>query len=994
MVFPAFQNPEPPLQERCCAIEKLLYECWIDAIMGGHLSALEALHAADPEYLTEYRSEAIHRASRKLPYLGMNSAHLAALAGRPKVLVWIKCHAPELLDLPTACGRLPCALCLSALEALPAGTSAGLERFVETLQTFGAERLRLVIPAGLPLVLRKIAGEAWHARQGGQAFVGESCLHLLRELIVGTREAFGDEAAREAALDASGLAPAWDLLRETDPSGARDEVWAESALIHALANHPTPDARAFFEMMPAPIAEHLKQRPDLLDAGWCKRDGGLTRFLLDWLPSAKPRAISTAIEAQDPAVIFATLGSEEVPPALPFRYLLWTLALGRSVAAAAEAKPSPDFRLYYTPRYLWNVWCDLFPGLSADDAEGNLLAATAEAYRSLALPAAHPRDPLRGLTGLSAGCPLALPFLVASVIAASRMETGRDVTANNYYDRLGETLGYGLSHPPAFVADTFRSLWEEVARWLPAPSRLHLPPAGFVDIPQEHVLLRAADFDRLDRYFDARGFGARAQIPPERLVASFTAWAGTHLTGAALEALRDARRQAILWQVSSELARWDGSIREGSGGVASSTRVATLALRLYPLSRPGQYEVQIDTARPDGFPDTFPNVLGIAGTALEADGAGAYYPLPISTAEAKQALARKLREGWQNHLVWEGRRLRLQVPRQVAVAFRASEEDVALVAVPSLPLRAAAHLLCHEDAEGTAKCYLDEACGPSGYRQCVSSPLPGWVLFQDVRVINADVELPPLLAHLRPETSVEVRFEGGLRPNRAQEWLCQAPPLLRFSGDCRNLRLNGEAATPDADGLVRLEGRLILPGPVRIEADGFTSEIRLIEPVRHERVRAAAPQSPIYLYPLSPGEWALLGGTPGQIATRCVARGDGEIVSLPFMPRWIVDQSGPPRIFAAGEGVESQESGEAPSEAAARWAALVRAPFGRAFCGRIQFRAGRFSDLSQKQAEGRWQDFRRENCGESATQAAAPPPPAARKDSRPKSHGPKGKKRR
>ena len=972
-------------------MEKLLYECWIDAIMGDHLSALEALHEAEPEYLTEYRSEAIHQVSRKLPCLGMNSAHLAAFAGRPKILGWIKCHAPELLDLPAACGRLPCGLCLSALEALPAGTSAGLERFVETLQILGSDRLR----PGLPLVLRKVAGEAWRARQGGQASAEEAYLHLLRGLLADTREAFGDEEVRKAAFDVSGLAPAWDLLRETDPSGARDEVWAESALVHALAIHPTPDARAFFEAMPASIAEHLKQCPDLLDTAWHKRDGGLARFLLDWLPSAKPGAISTAMGAHDSAVIFAALGLEGVPPALPFRYLLWTLALGRSVAAAAEAKPSPDFRLYYTPRYLWNVWSDLFPGLSADDAEGDLLAATAEAYRSLALPAAaHPRDPLRGLAGLSAGCPTALPFLVASVIAASRMETGRDVTANNYYDRLGETLGYGLSHPPAFAADTFRSLWEEAARWLPAPSQLHLPPAGFVDIPQEHVLLRAADLDRLDRYFDARGFGARAQIPPERLVASFTAWAGTRLTGAALEALRDARRQAILWQVSSELARWDGSIREGSGGVASSTRVATLALRLYPLSRPGQYEVQIGAARPDGFPDTFPNVLGTAGTALEADGAGAYYPLPISTTEAKQALARKLREGWQTHLVWEGRRLRLQAPRQVAVAFRASEEDVALVAVPALPLRAAAHLLCHEDVKGAAKCYLDEACGPSGYQQCVPSPLPGWALFRDVCVVNAHVEPPPLLAHLQPETNVEVRFEGGLRPNRTPEWLCQAPPLLRFSGDCRNLRLNGEAKTLAANGLVCLEGRVTLPGPMRIVADGFATEIRLIEPVRHERARAAASLPPTYLYPLVPGEWALLGGAPGQIATRRVTRGDGEIMLLPFTPRWIVDQSGTPRIFAACEGVEAEKSGGASPEAAARWAALIQAPFGKAFSGRIQFRAGRFSDLSQKQAEGRWQDFRQENGGESAAQAVAPPAPAVRKDSRPKNHGPKGKKRR
>ena len=965
---------------------KLFFQQWIDAIQTGNLATLEALHTEDPDHLPSYRSAASHG----LPCPGMNSAHVAALAGRPKILAWIEGQMPELLDQPAEGGLRPWAQCVEGLSGVPCRSLPALSRFVQTLRLFGMKRLH----PGLPRVLRRIAAEAWRAKQDGQAEELETCLDLLRELLADTRAAFGDDVAREAALDVSGLEPAWELLRETDSDGGRTEAWAERALVRALENHPEPDARAFFEAVPPGVAERLNQRPGLLNAGWHRGDGNLARFLLAFRPEAKPEAISAALKAEDLAVVLAALNlAEAAPPSLPFRYLLWHLALGRSVCAAAVSRPADDFRLYYTPRYLWNVWSDLFPGLSADEAEGDLMAATAEAYRTLARPSGvHWRDPLSGFAGLYVGSPIALPFLVVSVIAASRMETGQRVTASNYYDRLGQVLGYDLNPPPSFVSETFRDLWEETARWLPAPSRLHLPPAGFVDIPQEHVLLREADLDRLDRYFDARRFQARELLPPERLEASFTAWAGNNLTGLARQALGDVRRPAILRQVSQELSRWDGSVRENdkTERTAAFSRAATLELRLYPM-RLGQYEIQIAAAQPDGFPDTFPNVLGVAGTDLEADGAGAYSPIPINTEEARQALARKVKDGWQTALLWEGRRLRLSAPERAAIPFRESEDDVALVAAPSLPLRASAHLLCHESVAVAVEHYLDAACGPLGYRRTTKTLLPGWVFFQDVRVNDARVELPEPISHLKPETDVEVRFEGGLRLGRGQEWLCQAPPSLRFSGDYHNLRLNGEAIQADDSGLVRLEGRLSIPRPVLIEADGFKTEIRLVEPCRHERTRSVSVRAPVFLYPLVPGDWALLGAVPGQVELRRVKRGDGEIVALPFIPQWILNQDGPPRVYACEDGAEGgAQWGEEKStnvKALRQWADLVRPV-------RSQFRSGRFSNLSQKKVATGWLNFCRDNGIAEPPLVAPASEPTTLKSQAPKSHARKGKKRR
>ena len=969
---------------------KLFYERWIDAVTSGDIRDLEVLHEEDNEYLTLYRSVANHQATRKLPVLGMNSVHLAAFSGQPKVLEWMTSQAPELLDVLAETGELPCDLCVRGLRNVRPGAVQVLKRFVETLRIFGPERLR----PGLPLALRKLAAYAWHAKQSRQDADAEIYLGFLREMLTDVRSAFGDDNARDAALEVSGLEPAWELMRETDPAGTKTTEWAELALVRALQNHPETDARAFFETIPLDVASHLKQCPKLLEECWLKADGDLARFLLGWCPDSKREAISAAVQAKNLPVVLAALDLPQVaPPNLPFQYLLWHLALGRAVSAAALSQPLENFRLYYTPRYLANVWSDLFPGLSAEDAEGNLLAATAEAYRALVRPGGlQMRDPLRGFAERGTGYPLALPFLVVSVIAASHMETGRNVTASNYYDRLGEVLGYSLNPPPSFETETFRGLWQDFAQWLPKPSRLHLPAGGFVNIPQEHVLLRATDLDRLDRYFEARRFEVRAQIPPERLQASFKLWASNHLTGAAQDAMQDARGPAVLWQVSSELSRWDGSTRERAEGTSSAMRVAILEPSLYPLSRPGQYEVQLIAPRPDGFPATFPEVLGLAGADLETDGNQAYYPVVVRP-EAQRTVAGKLLDGWHTTLISEGRRLRLQMLSRKAIPFRASENDVALVATSALPLRASAQLLCHESVEGMVTQYLSEACVPASYRRSVKSPLPSWVLFQDVQVTNARVEPPPPIGNLRPETSLEVRFEGGMRLGRGQEWLSPGAPSLRFSGEYKNLTLNSEEVQPDDSGLVCLTAQQAAPGLVRIEANGFRTEIRMVEPFRREQTRPASHRVPLCLYPLVSGEWAILGARPGQIMTAYVPRGNGRVIALPFIPQWILEQDGTPRVYACGDGsdgaAEQNESGSVSPEALALWTEVMRSP-------RTQFRAGRFSDLSQKQVERDWQMFWRDNGpGEPPLASLTVPPPfVPRKGNGPKDHSRKGKKRR
>ena len=308
--------------------QKPFFQQWIDAIQTGNLVTLESLHAEDPEHLLSYRSGAAHG----LPRRNMNSAHIAALAGRPRIPAWIRGQMPELLDQPAEDGLRPWAQCVEGLTGVHGRGLPALVRFVETLRLFGMEQLQ----PGLPRVLRRVASEAWCAKQDGQAEELETCLDLLRVLLADACAAFGDDEALKVALDVSGLEPAWELLREIDIDRRQTEAWAASALVSALENHPNPDARAFFEAVPPDIAEHLNQHPELLNAGWRRGDSSLASFLLAWRPDAKQAAISAAMEMEDLAIVLAALDlAASAPPNLPFRYLLWGLALGRSVFAAA-----------------------------------------------------------------------------------------------------------------------------------------------------------------------------------------------------------------------------------------------------------------------------------------------------------------------------------------------------------------------------------------------------------------------------------------------------------------------------------------------------------------------------------------------------------------------------------------------------------------------------------------------------------------------------------
>jgi len=933
-----------------------VYKQWIDAISRGDLDTLKSILDDDYEMVVEYESRFEHG----LPFAGMRSVHVAAFYGQPTVLQWIEEHSAGALDLVIGDGKTPTYFASVAIKQKHAPSVQELERYVKTFLVLGYARSSREVPE----ILRLIAAVSWREWQSGHLDAFERGVGMIRALLDMANFTAGSETAVEIGLHVSGLPPFWELLDLAIENGQGTMSLVEHAVQHALRSHPMPNARCFFEFMPSEIAAHIRANPSCLEDAWQSADFDLAKYIIEWTDGGDNKAfsirqaMSRAVSGQNINAVHAILGlSEPSPTQLPFRYLLWHVALGRFAQLDVQESSGSVYRLCYTPRSLWQAWNEIFPGLSAEDAEDDLLAAVSDAYRV---------DCLRMFESRNTGYPMSIAFLTTSVIAASRMSSDEGVHAGNYYWRLGDTLGFGLVEPPGFDKPLFRTLWEDVAAWLKPYVALCLPSDRYVSIALSHVLLRQVDINKLDRYFDARRFQPRQRLIGSSIKASFLSWAQKHnLSVPAQQAVKDDRLTAVLDQVATELFRWDGSVREISSTDRLTSRSVTIDFHL-DRAFDGRYECLISAQHPPGFPESFSDVLGVSGTSLDFDGFDRYGPLSV-TEDSQGFLASMMLDGFGAETNVGGRRLRVLSTSRKAIVFRLPEDDAIWKSAPTLPLNSVSMLMCHSSVEDETVCYLREVCGPEGFRRAHQQILPDWALFTNVVVRNARVTPPPAISDLQPETDVEIRLVGGLRIGRSMDWLDEAPPDVIISGIYGSVLVNSTRVQPTADGRISLATLSLAPGSVRITVDAVTADIGLTEPRRHESTLLLAEQAKCsyFLYPLIPGEWALLGTRPDQILVKRIPRRSstesaGEVVRLDFPVAWILDLSGPPRVYLAYDRADASDdcgvSGTAiipPAEEYGvnpAWHAAITSR-------RDQFRKGRFSQASQKQVQRSWAEF-------------------------------------
>ena len=185
------------------------------------------------------------------------------------------------------------------------------------------------------------------------------------------------------------------------------------------------------------------------------------------------------------------------------------------------------------------------------------------------------------LTGYQSDPPF-LSILAVTVLAATIVD---DVNDRSYYRRLNALLGLpGVTMPRYFDSDV-QQLWTYLNEWLTDVHHGQLGTAtatnlgGLANVgwAQSQTLMRSSDRAKLPLFFAGIGLQGGERVDGALLVRRLRAWsAGAQVISRRLTAvLRDARLSELLQSaLHSELATWDGTLRDEAGRIALRLQLA------------------------------------------------------------------------------------------------------------------------------------------------------------------------------------------------------------------------------------------------------------------------------------------------------------------------------------------------------------------------------------------------------------------------------------
>src|SRR5574341_12525 len=550
------------------------------------------------------------------------------------------------------------------------------------------------------------------------------------------------------------------------------------------------------------------------------------------------------------------------PDGFPPEYRRWNGALARHFFGGEMPAEEAAVHLSLTPAVVLALGRSVDPEVSTpEEAEASLVASVGNCYRSIV---AETRGGLQRLdVRLEDGTPASLAFLVASVLAGHRMQSDVEAQGMAYYIRLAKLLGVDCVRgvPRGFDQREFEGLWLALESWAGDLGKpLARPVEGrlrrYVAWPMVHVLLRQLDLDRVPEFFLGSGFPPGSAASPATLEHPFVRWASTHLTDAGKAALQDERRYGVLGQVAAELKRWDGSLVDQQG-----RSIATVDILLDVRQRMPCLEYV--ARRPAGFPPVF----DAEDRVFQAGDFGWYEPTTVGPDDGPL-----LAEGftWEVVSADGERRCALRRAPAQCIAFVAGDEYTGCVSHGALKLHANGGVLCTDEFAVATASYLSAVCcrAVTAARQCPTVP-KGWQLFLNVKPARHDVPVPQAMEALSVRTETEVVVEGGLRLGRRWAWLTSAPPSVSVYGEIPGgvVTVDGTAFRAAEDGTVEVGSAFSVAGEHVIEAGYSRRRIEIVEPFVAENVwrppelEGPAPHSTA----LPPGQWVLVGPTPGQV---------------------------------------------------------------------------------------------------------------------------------
>jgi len=452
-----------------------------------------------------------------------------------------------------------------------------------------------------------------------------------------------------------------------------------------------------------------------------------------------------------------------------------------------------------------------------------------------------PRSPLgwwvsEAIRWRAAGSESGPPFL--SVLALTVLAATIDDGANDrrYYRRMNKLLGLpGDTMPRDFYSD-IQQLWTYLNEWLTETCQGQLGTATATNVggqanvgwAQSQTLLRPSDRVRLPLFFTALGAHPGQLVKGDLLVRRLRSWsAGERTFSQRLAAvLKDPSLSELLAAaLHSELAHWDGTLRDEAGRVA-------LKLLLAFHERSGQLQAAVQVPEQlagtewQSGPDTRVS-LGAAGELQLVN-------VPV-TADLMDGLPRRTEFSGPD-ISGPGHRVRnhpstitLVMPRRDVHLLCPDDRLARWVDVPSALLQRPHLVLVRSELAAAAVAVIAElgdAARPFRRIRCPS----GWAAFRFAPTRLAVIDGP--LAALSPRGTELSALEGGLPiSQRTRIYLTDGAPdlVLDLREQSGLVTVDGAEASPDTVGRVRLADLGLSAGRHSVNVGGVRYQVTLVD---------------------------------------------------------------------------------------------------------------------------------------------------------------------
>ena len=388
--------------------------------------------------------------------------------------------------------------------------------------------------------------------------------------------------------------------------------------------------------------------------------------------------------------------------------------------------------------------------------------------------------------------PPCIALLGFFAFVAEQMASDKEFSSSNYYGRLSQILELSPNEKDRVDRQFRRTtpvFWGLLNRWLENqggargyPTAFAFDRRRFVGLPISQALVRAADRNKLRRFFAENGFQPGQRASSEELISLLNDWIPASPVSAAMKSTwsQRAARERIAEVAAIELLSWDGLLDDES---EIGSRHIAISIAAQIRSRP-RLRVSFELLVRD-------SKLEIAGAYSVAVGRHVFNDMKnVDVQKSDLDLWLKVET---NYSVPDAlaSNIELHSPGGVEIelarkskrltVLRFAPEEGIYVETKHAGLLEKTLLLAQESLCKKVDDYLSLAARP-GYQ--VLSPddvlgLPGgWVLFRDVQITGVAPTDIDDLAPLQVAASAEIALDGGFSLPGRNTWHTLRPPQI------------------------------------------------------------------------------------------------------------------------------------------------------------------------------------------------------------------------